>query len=195
MWAKQLLGSYQGILQVDAWQAYDQFGKDDGADTGVTKSYCWAHLRRGFVDAGSDAPVAQDALQRIAEIYGIGSATSDAMKYALKRWAGFTRFLDDGRIEIDNNTAERAIRPVTLQRKNALFTGHQLGAENWAAISSLVETCKMLDINPYAYLCDVLTRIITRADTDPIDDLLPYCWTDANAAQTSFELSSIASAA
>ena len=124
-----------------------------------------------------------------------GSATSDAMKYALKRWAGFTRFLDDGRIEIDNNTAERAIRPVTLQRKNALFTGHQLGAENWAAISSLVETCKMLDINPYAYLCDVLTRIITRADTDPIDDLLPYCWTDANAAQTSFELSSIASAA
>ncbi len=234
MWAKQLLGSYQGILQVDAWQAYDQFGKDDGADTGVTKSYCWAHLRRGFVDAGSDAPVAQDALQRIAEIYGIekeirgrtaeerlavrqertrplvdklhawfaataprmmaGSATSDAMKYALKRWAGFTRFLDDGRIEIDNNAAERAIRPVTLQRKNALFTGHQLGAENWAAISSLVETCKMLDINPYAYLCDVLTRIITRADTDPIDDLLPYCWTDANAAQTSFELSSIASA-
>lgn len=53
----------------------------------------------------------------------------------------------------------------------------------------------MLDINPYAYLCDVLTRIITRADTDPIDDLLPYRWTDTNAAQTSFELSSIASAA
>ena len=235
MWAKQLLGAYQGILQVDAWQAYDQFGQEEGANVGVRKSYCWAHLRRKFIDAGGDAPVAQDALQRIAEIYRIekeirgrhaeerlairqkrsrplidklhewfaatsprimaGSATSDAMKYALKRWAGFTRFLDDGRIEIDNNTAERAIRPVTLQRKNALFAGHQLGAENWAAIASLVETCKMLDINPYAYLCDVLTRIITRADTDPIDDLLPYCWTDANAAQTSFELSSIASAA
>lgn len=235
MWARQLLGSYQGILQVDAWQAYDQFGKDDGANAGVTKSYCWAHLRRKFIDAGSDAPVAQDALQRIAEIYGIekeirgrrpeerlavrlertrplvdklhawfvataprmmtGSATSDAMKYALKRWAGFTRFLDDGRIEIDNNAAERAIRPVTLQRKNALFTGHQLGAENWAAISSLVETCKMLDINPYAYLCDVLARIITRADTDPIDDLLPYNWVDTNAAQAMFEMSSIANAA
>lgn len=235
MWAKQLLGSYQGILQVDAWQAYDQFGKEDGANTGIEKSYCWAHLRRGFVDAGSDAPVAQDALQRIAEIYGIekeirgrsaeerlavrrertrplvdklhawfaamaprmmaGSATSDAMKYALKRWPGFTRFLDDGRIEIDNNAAERAIRPVTLQRKNALFAGHQLGAENWAAIASLVETCKILEINPYAYLADVLARVITRADTDPVDDLLPYNWTDKSAGQTVFEMTNIASAA
>jgi hypothetical protein len=104
-----------------------------------------------------------------------GSATNDAMKYALTRWAGFTRFLDDGRIELDNNTAERAIRPG-LSEKNALFAGHQLGAENWAAIASLVETCKMLDVEPYAYLCDVLARIVTRADTDPIDDLLPYNW-------------------
>jgi transposase len=239
MWAKQLLGTYQGILQVDAWQAYDQFGKDDGAPArigaGVEKSYCWAHLRRKFIDAGSDAPIAQDALQRIAKIYGIekeirgrpaeerlavrqersrplvdklhawfaaisprimaGSATSDAMKYALKRWGGFTRFLDDGRIELDNNTAERAIRPVTLQRKNALFAGHQLGAENWAAIASLVETCKMLDIEPCAYLSDVLARIITRSDTDPIDDLLPYNWVDTNARQTMFEMSNIATAA
>lgn len=53
MWARQLLGAYQGILQVDAWQAYDQFGKDDRANAGVWKSYCWAHLRRKFVDAGS----------------------------------------------------------------------------------------------------------------------------------------------
>lgn len=84
------------------------------------------------------------------------------MKYALKRWAGFSRFLDDGRIELDNNSAERAIRPVTLQRKNALFAGHQLGAENWATIASLVETCKMLGLEPYAYLSDVLARIIVR---------------------------------
>lgn len=235
MWAKQLLGSYQGILQVDAWQAYDQFGKEDGANAGVEKSYCWAHLRRGFIDAGSDAPVAQDALQRIAAIYAIekdirgrsaedrlavrrertqplvnklhawfvataprimaGSTTSDAIKYALKRWSGFTRFLDDGCIEIDNNAAERAIRPVTLQRKNALFAGNQLGAENWAAIASLVETCKMLDINPYAYLTDVLTRVISRADTDQVDDLLPYNWVNTNAGQTVFEMTGIASAA
>src|SRR3546814_12923023 len=102
-----------------------------------------------------------------------GSATSDAMKYALKRWGGFTRFLYDGRIELDNNSAERAIRPVTLQRKNALFAGHQLGDANWAAIASLVETCKMLDIAPYAYLPDALSRIPPPPDTEPIDALPP----------------------
>lgn len=109
------------------------------------------------------------------------------MKYALKRWAGFTRFLDDGRLEIDNNAAERAVRPVTLQKM------HSSPANN--SISSLVETCKMLDVNPYAFLCDILARIITRADTDPIDDLLLYNWVEANAAQASFEPSSIVSAA
>lgn len=76
-----------------------------------------------------------------------------------------------------------------------MFAGHQLGAENWAAIASLVETCKMLDINPYAYLADVLARIITRADTDPVEDLLPYNWVDTNAEQTVVETTTIASAA
>lgn len=71
----------------------------------------------------------------------------------------------------------------------------QLGAENWAAIASLVETCKMLDIEPYAYLSDTLARIVTRADTDPIDDLLPYNWANTNAGQTAFEMSNLASAA
>lgn len=76
-----------------------------------------------------------------------------------------------------------------------MFAGHQLGAENWAAIASLVETCKMLDINPYAYLTDVLTRVISRADTDQVDDLLPYNWVNTNAGQTAFEMTGIASAA
>src|SRR3546814_10778461 len=85
---------------------------------------------------------------------------------------------------------------TTLFRsKNALCSGHQLGAENWAAIASLVETCKMLDIEPYAYLSDALSRIITRSDTDPIDDLLPYNWIDTHAGQTMFEMSNIATAA
>ena len=79
--------------------------------------------------------------------------------------------------------------------ENALFAGHQLGAENWATIASLVETCKMLDLEPYAYLSDVLARIISRSDTDPIDDLLPYNWVNTNAGQTMFEMSNIVTAA
>jgi transposase len=69
---------------------------------------------------------------------------------ALWRWAGLTRFIDDGPIELDNNAVERAIRPITLNRKNALFAGSDAGAEHWAIIASMVETCKLNDVNPLA---------------------------------------------
>lgn len=84
---------------------------------------------------------------------------------------------------------------MALQRKNALFVGHELGAENWAAIASLVETCKLLAINPNAYLADVLARVVTRLDGDPIGDLLPASWVDTKAAETKFETSPVAQAA
>jgi hypothetical protein len=61
---------------------------------------------------------------------------------------GLTRFMDDGRIELDNNTVERSIRPIALNRKNALFAGSDGGAEHWATIASLIETCKLNDIDP-----------------------------------------------
>lgn len=108
-----------------------------------------------------------------------GSDTAEAIGYTLNQWNGLIRFLNDGRIELDNNTIERSMRPITLQRKNALFAGHDLGAENWATFATLVETCKLNDINPQAYLTDVLARIVLRNDTDTIDDLLPYNWVDS----------------
>jgi len=77
---------------------------------------------------------------------------------------------------IESSAPRLLISQLTLQRKNALFTGHDLGAENWATFASLIETCKLVGINPQAYLIDVLARIILRSDADPIDDLLPYNW-------------------
>ena len=65
---------------------------------------------------------------------------AEAIRYALSRWQGLTRFIDDGRIELDNNTVERSIRPIKLGRKNALFAGSDGGAEHWAVIASLIET-------------------------------------------------------
>ena len=85
---------------------------------------------------------------------------------------------------INLNTVERSIRPLTLQRKNALFAGHDLGAENWATFATLIETCKLAGINPQAYLTDVLSRIVLRGDADPIDDLLPYNWNDSCKPQS-----------
>lgn len=77
---------------------------------------------------------------------------------------------------------------MALQRKNALFAGHDLGAENWAAIASLIETCKLLEINPQTYLTDVFSRIILRKDGDPIDDLLPAEWARTHAETLEAEL-------
>lgn len=71
----------------------------------------------------------------------------------------------------------------------------ELGVENWAAIASLVETCKLLAINPNAYLADVLARVVTRGNGDPLDDLLPGNWIDTKAAETTFETSPVAQAA
>ena len=66
---------------------------------------------------------------------------ADEIRYGLNHWDGLTRFLDDGRIELDTNSVERGIRPIVLNRKNSLFAGHDEGAENWACIASLIETC------------------------------------------------------
>ena len=66
---------------------------------------------------------------------------AEEIRYGLNHWDGLTRFLDDGRIELDTNIVERGIRPIVLNRKNALFAGHDEGAENWACIASLIESC------------------------------------------------------
>ena len=70
-----------------------------------------------------------------------GSKLGKAIRYGLRHWDGLMRYLDDGRIEIDSNTVERAIRPIALSRKNALFAGHDQGGANWGMIASLIETC------------------------------------------------------
>lgn len=106
---------------------------------------------------------------------------AEAIRYALSRWAGLTRFLANGRIEIDSNVVERAIRPIALNRKNALFAGSDGGGEHWAVIASLIETCKLCGVEPHAYLADVITRIVNGHLNRQIDDLLPWAYPTAPA--------------
>ncbi|WP_280951791.1 IS66 family transposase [Rhizobium chutanense] len=101
---------------------------------------------------------------------------AEAIRYALSRWDGLTRFIDDGRIEIDSNVVERSIRPIALNRKNALRAGSDAGAEHWATIASLIETAKLNDVEPLGYLTDVLTRIVNGYPNSQIDDLLPWAY-------------------
>ena len=104
------------------------------------------------------------------------SKLAEAIRYALSRWAGLSRFLEDGRVEIDNNVVERAIRPLALTRKNALFAGSDGGAVHWAVVASLVETCKLNGVDPQAYLADVIARIVAGHPQSGLDDLLPWTY-------------------
>jgi transposase len=101
---------------------------------------------------------------------------AEAIRYALSRWEGLSLFLHDGRIEIDNNTVERAIRPLALNRKNALFAGSDGGGEHWAVLASLVETCKLNGVEPEAYLADVLVRLVNGHPQSRLNDLLPWAY-------------------
>jgi len=211
------LSGFAGVLQVDGYSGYRALAGGNQ----VTLAFCWAHVRRRFYElavAGA-APIASEALTRIAELYRIEgeirgmsaaqrcrvrqqksrpilealepwlraklglisqkSRLAEAIRYALVRWDGLARFVDDGQIEIDSNVVERAIRPLALTRKNALFAGSDRGGEHWAIIASLVETCKLCGVDPQAYLADVLNRIVTGNLNTRVDDPLP--WTYATA--------------
>ena len=107
---------------------------------------------------------------------------AEAIRYALTRWSALGRFLDDGRIELDNNTVERAIRPIALGRKNHLFAGSDGGAARWAIVASLLATAKLNDVEPFAYLKDVLERMSNGHPMSRLDDLLPWNWAPSTAA-------------
>jgi hypothetical protein len=104
-----------------------------------------------------------------------GNDVAKAMDYMLKRWSAFTRFLDDGRICLSNNAAERGVRGIAMGRKSWLFCGSDRGGERAAVMYSLIVTAKMNDIDPQAWLADVLARIAEHS-VHRLDDLLPWNW-------------------
>lgn len=109
------------------------------------------------------------------------SVAAETLRYIGSRWEGLTRFIDDGRIELDTNPVERAMRPIALNRKNALFAGSDEGAEHWAILATLIECCKLHGVNPATYLEDVLTRLVGGHLNSRLDDLTPWNWKAAQA--------------
>lgn len=205
------LKNYTGILQADGYAGFNRLYEQGG----VVEAACWAHVRRKFHDLykAHQSPVAAEALERIAQLYGIekeirGRSPGDrkevrelrsgpmleslhswlkatlakmsrksdvavAISYALGRWPALVRYRDDGRIEMDNNAAERALRAVALGRKNYLFAGSDAGGERAAAVYSLIGSAKLNDIDPEAYLTAVLKRIADHP-IYRIEELLPW---------------------
>jgi transposase len=112
-----------------------------------------------------------------------GNDLAKAMDYLLKRWPAFTRFLDDGRICLSDNAAERAVRGIALGRKSWLFAGSDRGGQRAAALYSLIVTAKLNNVDPQAWLADVLARIAGHPARD-IDELLPWNWQQRSAARS-----------
>ncbi|EGY02670.1 insertion sequence transposase protein, IS66 family [Nitrospirillum viridazoti Y2] len=110
-----------------------------------------------------------------------GHDLAKAIDYVLKRWAAFTLFLDDGRVCLSNNAAERALRGIALGRKSWMFCGSDRGGHRAAALYSLIVTAKMNGVDPQAWLADILARIAAHP-AHRLDDLLPWHWTPKAAA-------------
>jgi transposase len=108
-----------------------------------------------------------------------GSATAKALDYSLKRWGALMRFLDDGRLPIDNNWIENQIRPIAIGRNNWLFAGSLRAGQRAAAVMSLIQSAKLNGHDPYAYLKDVLARLPTHKNSQ-IEELLPHRWQSTN---------------
>jgi transposase len=132
-------------------------------------------------------PLLEDLQQWLRETARKTSRKSDlaaAIGYTLSRWTALTRYCQDGRLEIDNNAAERALRAVALGRKNYLFAGSDAGGDRAAAFYSLIGSAKLNGLDPEAYLREVLTRIADHP-INRIEDLLP--WNLAQAAATAIK--------
>jgi transposase len=135
---------------------------------GRTKTgYLWAIARDEAMRAWTD--------KQLERVPG-RSPIAEAMRYGTSHWQGLCRFLDDGRVEIHTNVVERAIRPIALNRKNALFAGSDEGGANWAIIASLIETAKLNGVNPHAWLADTLTKLVNRWPASRIDELMPWAY-------------------
>jgi len=98
----------------------------------------------------------------------------EALRYALTRWDGLSRFLDDGRVDLDSNAVERSIRPLALNRKNALFAGSDEGGDNWAVIATLIENCKLSSVNPHTWLTQTLEKLANGHPANSVGELMPW---------------------
>lgn len=122
-------------------------------------------------------PWLEKQLSRISR----GSKLAEHIRYALGARDGLVHFLDDGRLELDANCIENLIRPVALTRNNSLFAGHEISAENWALLASLVATCKINGVEPVACLAATMTAIIDAHPMSRIDELLPWRFQTASS--------------
>jgi transposase len=220
---KQILGTYEGILQTDGYAGYDRVG-----GPGMIHAACWAHARRKFYEAAKLHPadaVATRIVATINELFAIdalasarqldhaarhlirqeeatpllerlrneikaalhgalpASALGKACNYTLALWHKLTRFLQHPQLELSNNLAENSMRPIALGRKNWIHLGSEQAGPKIAAILSIMETCKRLNVPVRDYLAHALPRL-ANLPISQINQLTPSAWKTAQLLQT-----------
>lgn len=205
------LATFTGDLHADAYTGYDALY----ATGRIREVGCWAHARRGFVEAlptDVRAALMVALIQQLYQVERAGAELStearralrqdqsnpllakiqierdqlaqavlpkspvgDAVRYLTNQWAALQRFVEDGRLAIDNNRAENQLRGVAVGRKNWLFAGSLAGAQRAALFYSLVQSCALIEVPPFAYLKDVLVRVATHPHR-LIGQLTPKGW-------------------
>lgn len=217
------LARFHGVIQADAFSGYEALARSAAERSGrgpprLIQAACWAHARRKFYDVfeATKSPIAEQALQRIGELYQIEAEIADqpaemrlavrqdralpllddlrdwltaqrrrlsakntlarAIQYALSRWEALMRYAGDGRLAIDNNVAERALRTIAITRKNFLFLGSETGGERAAILYTVLETAKLNGLDPEAYLADVIDRMARGHPINRLGELLPWNW-------------------
>jgi transposase len=211
------LEGFSGYLHADAFAGYEALYRADGQQPPrITHVACMAHARRKLFEVfeSTKSPIAEEALQRIQELYAIEAdikgKTADqrraerqarskprldalhawaeaqrrrlsgkmplgkALQYALSRWDALTRYVEDGRLSIDNNLSERLLRGIAISRKNFLFVGSDRGGDRAATIYAIVETAKLNGLDPEAYLATVLDRLARGHPINRLEELLPW---------------------
>lgn len=115
-----------------------------------------------------------DYIQANKRRFSAKSNMTKAFYYILSRWDGLNLFVDDGRVELDSNVVERAIKPQVLTRKNALFAGSAEGATTWAIIGSFMQTCRMGEVDPCAWLTATLQKLAAGHSSKDLETLMPW---------------------
>ncbi|MEI6715942.1 MAG: IS66 family transposase [Verrucomicrobiota bacterium] len=212
---------FDGKLQCDGYEGYPCFAKKHAGKLVLVG--CWAHVRRAFFEAQTEAPkLVGFILRQIQLLYAVEkelkeakavprlkearraaqsvpvlkrlhrvlvllktkrtilpqSGFGKAIRYALGQWESVLVYAGEGRVEIDNNPCERAIRPTAVGKKNWLFFGEADAGERSAIVYTIIESCRRRGIDPYAYLRDVLTRLPSMTNWQ-IKELVPEAWAKA----------------
>ena len=139
---------------------------------GVVIAHDFTRQNQSVVIVDALRAALDDALRRLSP----KSEMAKAISYGVKLWPALLRFLDDGRLEIDNNIAERAIRSIAVGRRNRLFAEPKVGGERAAAIYSVIETCKANQVDPQRYIADVTAWIAGNWPASRRDELMPWNW-------------------